>query len=208
MSMDLDVLRPPSDLESERAVLGSCLIDPEAHAYLTDKLQPGDWYRERHRVIWEAMGSLALRQEGIDIVTLHAELERTGKSAEVGGAAYLAELSSCTPTALHREHYAKIVTRCALNRRLVSVGGAIANIGLENPTDQDATLGQVEQLVLDLRRRRPTSKLLTPQQRANAAVDRLVALAPMAGNAWTARRAAARPGSSSSWPAGRQWASR
>lgn len=168
---------PPHDIEAEQAVLGSCLRDRDAYPLLADKLQPGDWYRERHRVIWGAMSALAGRQEPIDILMLHAELERAGKAVEVGGAAYLAELSEVTPTALYGEHYAKVVARCAVNRRLVSIGGAIANLGMDNPPDTDATLGQVEQMVLDLRRHRPTAKLLTPHQRAHAAMDRVVALA-------------------------------
>ncbi len=48
----------PHNMEEESGVLGSILIDPEALALVVDFLQPEDFYRNAHRVIFSAMLSL------------------------------------------------------------------------------------------------------------------------------------------------------
>lgn len=169
---DLGTL-PPHDLEAESAVLGACLLDAETYGLLASKLQPQDYYRESHRIIWAAMGVLAARRERIDILTLRAELEHQGKLDGIGGTAYLAGLSEGVYTSLHAEHYANIVGRCATNRRLITAGGKIAALGHDNEPDTESVLAQAEQAILEVRRRQPTSRLLTPYQRADNAMQRL-----------------------------------
>lgn len=144
----------PSNVEAERAVLGSLLIDSEAIAEVASFLKADDFYRDRHRAIFAARFDLYERREPGDLVTLVDELRRRGQLDAVGGVSYLTELVDDVPTATHVEHYARIVERCALMRRLIAAAGQIAAIGYENPADVDDALDRAEQLLFQVSQRR------------------------------------------------------
>ncbi|MBW1723718.1 MAG: hypothetical protein JRJ78_16930, partial [Deltaproteobacteria bacterium] len=47
----------PSCVDSERYVLGACILDAGARARATKSLAPGDFYSRKHALIWEALQS-------------------------------------------------------------------------------------------------------------------------------------------------------
>ena len=101
---------PPQNLEAERAVLGSCLIERQAVSLAVEVLPDPSWfYRSAHREIFAATMELHRRNEPVDLITLGDELERQGKMEDVGGSSFLMELFESTPTAANVEYHAKIV---------------------------------------------------------------------------------------------------
>jgi replicative DNA helicase len=151
----------PANVEAERAVLGALLIDSEAIGQIASFLKPEDFYRERHQVIYAARTDLYERREPGDFVTLVNELRRRGQLEAVGGASYLTELVNDVPTAVHVEHYARIVEHCAIMRRLIGAAGRIAAVGYENPPDIDDALDRAEQYVFEVSQRRVTQDFTT-----------------------------------------------
>ena len=113
--MSIDKLAPQA-VEAEQSVLGSILIDSEAILKVGDFLHPADFYRQQHADIYEAMLALHGQREPIDLVTLGDELARRERLEQVGGPAYLATLMDAVPTAVHVEHYGRIVERKAVLR--------------------------------------------------------------------------------------------
>jgi len=113
---------PPQSLEAEQAVLGAMLLERSAIDAAVGLLVPDDFYRDAHKLIFRAAGSLAGRNEPVDLTTLAAELETRGHLEQVGGRPYLAALLDAVPTAAHVEYYAKIVADKAVLRRLIGVG--------------------------------------------------------------------------------------
>ncbi len=79
----------PQNVEAEAGVLGSLLIDPDAMAQIADFLRPEDFYREAHRVIYQAISDLYETSTPADLITLTDELQRRGALDEVGGASYV-----------------------------------------------------------------------------------------------------------------------
>src|SRR5205085_6625349 len=73
-----------------------------------------------HRAIFEAIRHLTDKSEGIDPLTVCAELEKLGKLEVAGGKAYVYQLASGVPTAGNARHYARIVKEEALMRRLLT----------------------------------------------------------------------------------------
>lgn len=118
----------PHSLDAEMGVLGSIIIDPEAYDLVNDILRADDFYRDAHRVIYE--GIVSLRAAGVpaDYTTLCDDLEVHGKIDEVGGADYITSLINRVPTSGNAEHYAGIVARTALARRLITYAGQVANL--------------------------------------------------------------------------------
>lgn len=127
----------PADMNAERAVLGACLIDPSAAERLPTLLAPGDFYRERHQWIAEALNTLVRIGIGVDFITLSDELERAGRLDGIGGSVYLVELMNATPTSLYMSHYAGIVARTAANRNHIAYAQALAQLAYQDlPEDQ------------------------------------------------------------------------
>lgn len=140
----------PANIEAERAVLGALMIDPDAIVKVANFLRAKDFYRERHGWIYEAMSSLNERHEPLDFVTLTDELERCGQLEEVGGPAYLTDLIGSTPTAIYVDHYARIVERTAVLRRLISAAGKIAELAYDESQDMDEVVDRAEQIIFGI----------------------------------------------------------
>lgn len=107
--------------DAEKAVCGAILVDPDLLIKLSGTLQPEDFSIERTRWVYEAMSALYEQQQPIDWVTVSEMLQREKHLAEVGGAAFLTELTLNTPTALHAERYADVLIRLSTLRKLVQV---------------------------------------------------------------------------------------
>ena len=110
---------PPQNVEAEQAVLGAMLLDHNAVIVAMEKLQPDDFYREVHRVIFEAMQHLHRQNKEIDIVTLNEELHRMKKVDAAGGTEYILSLPTLVATAANIEYHANIVADKALSRKLI-----------------------------------------------------------------------------------------
>ena len=148
MSYDVSPIKSiPANIEAEQAVLGSLLIDPDAIIKIANFLRPEDFFRERHSWIFDAMLTLNERREPLDFVTLVDELERREQLEDVGGPAYITELSGNTPTSIYVDHYARIVERTALLRRLIAAAGKIAELAYDESQDVDAVVDSAEQLI-------------------------------------------------------------
>ena len=91
------------------------------------RLRPGDFYRERHRLIFQAMLSLKEKSvpEPVDVLTVCEELERQGVLEEAGGTAYVHSLPGLVPSAPNAPHYARIVKAHALRRELIDAAREI-----------------------------------------------------------------------------------
>lgn len=137
----------PANVEAERAVLGSLMIDPDAIIKIANFLRPEDFFRERHALLYEAMYTLNERREPLDFVTLVDELERRSQLTDVGGPAYLTDLVAGTPTALYVDHYARIVERTAVLRRLIAAAGKIAELAYDESLEVDDVVDRAEQIV-------------------------------------------------------------
>lgn len=126
--------------DAEDAVIGAVLIDQSVLFGIT--LDPEDFYIHRNRFVWEAVRNLDLKGQAIDFITVTDELERIGKLAEVGGAAYLAELINATVTTMHAEEYAGIVKDRSKRRQWLRLAQEIAKAAGDLDVDLDAKAGQ------------------------------------------------------------------
>ncbi len=141
----------PHNTEAEEALIGSLLIDGECVARIAPVLQPGDFYRERNQLCYDAALSLSNRNQAVDQLTLAGELARTEKLEIAGGMAYLSHLVASTPTSVHAEDYAEIVSRTATMRKLIAAGARIAELGYGDTDDLENTLRQAEDAVYGVR---------------------------------------------------------
>ena len=141
----------PHDTEAEESVLGSILIDGECLTRLVPLLKQGDFYRERNQLCFDAALSLFQRDQAVDQITLAGELSRVEKLDLVGGMAYLSHLVAITPTSVHAEDYAQVISRTSSMRRLIDAGNRIVNLGYADTEDIEATMRQAEDALFTVR---------------------------------------------------------
>ncbi len=115
-----------ADLLTERALLASCLVDPEALPLAQAEVKPEDFYDQRHVWIFEAMVTLGSRGQPVDAVSVYTDLGRQKHSDQVG-LAYLLELTDAVGATLAVEHHAKRIARLSAVRRILRASQQIQN---------------------------------------------------------------------------------
>ena len=150
---------PPHSNEAEQAVLGGILLNNEYWDEVTDNVISDDFYTFAHRLIFEEMGALIAQQKPVDLITLEQALKNKDALEQVGGFAYLAELSNNTPSAANIVAYANIVREKAIMRELISVGNKIAHDSY-SPKGQDVKqlLDEAERQVFEIAEKRTSNK--------------------------------------------------
>lgn len=136
---------PPNNLEAEQSVLGSLMLDKDAIIKVADFLNIGDFYKDTHNIIYQSMLSLYESKEPIDVLSLSNKLEENKELEIAGGSSYLASLVNSVPSAANVVHYAKVVQKKAILRRLINVSNEITEIGYQESEDVEKTLDQAEQ---------------------------------------------------------------
>ena len=147
---------PPQNIEAEQAVLGAMLISKEAIAESAQILNPQDFYREAHRIVFEAMLDLSNRNQAVDNLTVIEQLNKTNQLEKVGGIAFVTALANTVPTAANVVFYAKIVKEKALMRHLINTATAIAAMGYEGADDADSIMDKAEKMILEIASNRKT----------------------------------------------------
>ena len=163
----------PQALEAEQSVLGSILIDADAILRVADFLHPADFYKAAHGSIFEAMLALHGQREPIDLVTLAEDLDRRDRLDAVGGPGYLATLMNAVPTAVHAEHYGRIVERKSVLRNLIAAAGRIAAVGYEESNDAETAIDRAESILFEISQRRTAQGFESLGTLLGQAYDRL-----------------------------------
>ncbi|WP_079907804.1 replicative DNA helicase [Carboxydocella sp. JDF658] len=164
---------PPHNLDAEQSVLGSMLLDQEAVFKAMEIIRAEDFYRDAHRLIFEAICDLADRSEPVDIITVAEELRQRGQLDKVGGAAYIATLSGIVPTAANVEYYARIIREKSLLRALISAATRIAQLGYEGEAEAEEILMQAEKMIYDLSQRKASRTFATMHEILMETFDRI-----------------------------------
>ena len=141
---------PPQNVEAERSLIGSLLIDPDAIMKIGGQVGPDDFYREQHRAIYEAVAGLAARNEKADYVTVCDELTRLGHLDTAGGETYIAEIVNAVPTAFHVDHYAAIVRRASILRRIIQGASQMVTAAYRPEAEPNQVLDAAEQLIFSI----------------------------------------------------------
>ena len=140
----MDLFVPPQDLDAELATLGAVLLDNKAFTRIANLITRDDYYRNAHRLIFDAMTILHRKQEAIDLITLSASLKEAGTYDAVGGPAFIACLPDGIPTAANVVHYAKIVKEKSTARMVLKYAR-----GLQEQVEEGIEL---KEIISDMRR--------------------------------------------------------
>lgn len=162
-----DYKLPPSNYEAEQAVLGSILIDAQSDNVqrVFPFLTPEMFYTRQHGVIYDVCRKLNSSGRNIDVVTVDEALTSDGKSEQVGGFAYLAELSRNTPSSANILSYAKSVKDKSTERMAITQANRMLEIMYSSSgmtTDQKLEAVQSLSMQIDERARSGSHRGLVP----------------------------------------------
>lgn len=130
--------RPPHSLEAEQSIIGGLLLDNQVWDAVSTKLCETDFYRTEHRVLFQAIVSLASKSQPFDVVTLLDQLKSHQTLDEAGGEAYLFEVANNTPSVANVSAYADIVREKSVQRQLIAVSTEIADAAY-NPSGREVS---------------------------------------------------------------------
>ena len=154
----------PSNLDAERFVLGSILLNDTLYIQAAGELRPDDFSLEKHRRIFSRMGELHERGERIDRVTVANELMRLNELESCDGLSYLVSLDDGLPQILNLDAYIRIVKDKAVLRRIIFASQHLMNRCLIGEEEPDEILSGAEETLLKLGESRVKSGLLSPRQ--------------------------------------------
>ena len=141
---------PPQNVEAEQAVLGAMMLEHNAVVAAMEKLRPGDFYREVHRTIFEAMEHLHHDNKEVDVITLPEELRRMKKLDDVGGLEYILSLPNLVATAANIEYHANIVAEKALARNIIMTCTELTSEAYDGEKEPEDLLDDAERRILQI----------------------------------------------------------
>jgi replicative DNA helicase len=140
----------PSSPDTERAILGSILLDNSLIAQAVELLKPENFYVPSHRRIFMAMIALFERGSEIDHVLIGEELRRDNSLESAGGMLFLSNLPFGLPRVTSLVQYAKVVRGKSLLRQLVKVANKITAEALEEEDEPQNILDHAEHAIFAL----------------------------------------------------------
>ncbi len=164
---------PPQNIEAEKSLLGSLLLDKEAVNRVADFLQAGDFYGRNHQMIYEAIVKLYEKREPIDLLSLTNILKEAEQLDTIGGVGYLTSLMNSVPTSAHVVNYGKIVQRKKILRDLIDSAHNIIGLGYQEEEDVDDLLDQAEQKIFSVSQRAIQQNFMGLDKSLTDAFDRL-----------------------------------
>ena len=141
---------PPQAPELEEAVLGAIMIEKDAYSLISEILRAECFYKVAHQKIFEAITSLAVHQEPIDMHTVTEQLRKIGTIDEVGGPYYITLLTAKVSSAAHLEYHAQIVVQKYLARELIRISSEIQTRAFDDKTDVNDLMEEAEGMLFEV----------------------------------------------------------
>lgn len=149
---------PPHSMEAEKSVLGASLLSKDALLDVVEVVRAEDFYDANHKEIFSAMLDLNRRNVPVDALTVAEELKKRNSLNMVGGRAYIASLSSGTPTTSNAMEYGRIVAENAALRRLINTADDIVTKGYEGSMDAGQMIDYAERGIFEISQARQKGK--------------------------------------------------
>ncbi|MGK3985702.1 replicative DNA helicase [Sorangium sp. So ce136] len=168
---------PPHDLDAEAAVLSAILLHRDALDRVLEILKAEHFYSEANSRIYEGAQELAAAGTPIDIVSVASWLRDRERLAQVGGAAYLAQLADATPAVAHVAAHARVVYEKWRVRQLIATCQRVAAEGYGDVGVVQEFIDGAEQAVYQLARTPQGTSTQPIAQVLKAAFEQITAAA-------------------------------
>ena len=147
----------PSSKTAEKAVLGSCIINP----VLIDRVEgwiqePNAFYYKDHEIVWTIILGMWKRRETIDTVTIVARIKEIHKTM-ITPAYYVTGMIDSVPSTANAEAYAKIVWEKYIQREVIKGARQLETMSYDD-------FGKVEEVLMKHKSRIIELEMMQPSQ--------------------------------------------
>jgi len=157
---------PPYNEEAEMATLGALLLN-----FSVDSLEEvqrfvraEDFFKGAHRLIFKAITTLKDRGEGVDLLTLVAELRASGNVEKIGGLGYVASLTERVPSTANVTYYARLVQDASVRRSLLNIAHQLISDVHNESLETRLIIEEVEKSIFDLNDNQSSGELKSAQE--------------------------------------------
>ncbi|MGL4742210.1 MAG: replicative DNA helicase [Sarcina sp.] len=140
----------PQSIESEQAILGSMIIDKTAIAKCAEALEPEDFYRDSHKVVFKAIREMFQKDEAVDELTLIEKLKASDSLEKAGGITYISEMAASILSTENVGDYINIVADKATLRRLIKASTDIIATCYNEQSDVSKVVDSAEKKIFDI----------------------------------------------------------
>jgi replicative DNA helicase len=116
---------PPQAIEVEEAVLGALMLEKSTYILIADILKTESFYKEEHQKIFKVIQDLVTDEKPVDLLMVTQELKNRQELDEVGGPAYITQLTSRVASAAHIDFHARIIAQKYIQRELIRISSEI-----------------------------------------------------------------------------------
>lgn len=142
---------PPHAAEIEMAVLGAIMLERDALDLILEIIPaPEVFYAPANQAVFRAIQALHSAGGSVDIMTVIAQLTKSGEIDLVGGAYYITSLTMNVVTAAHVEAHARILLEHYLGRELIRQGGEMVRNGYDQTLDVFDSLDGSQEALMQL----------------------------------------------------------
>ncbi|MFH1922431.1 MAG: replicative DNA helicase, partial [Planctomycetota bacterium] len=153
----------PQNLDAEKGVLGSVLLNPNMCDDVALILRPEDFYADAHQKLFDHVLSMHGAGGRVDTTLLAERLKQAGDLEAVGGTAYLAEVLQSVPVASHASYYAQIVREKATLRDLIHASTEILRDAYDPTIEPREMLNGAEEKIFAVHDKRSTDRVASMQ---------------------------------------------
>ncbi len=163
----------PFSNEAEQSVLGAMYLDKDCIPDVLDRVRSTDFYIDRHKELFEAIGELFNLGRPVDLVTLEEHLTLRGTLEKIGGIQFIVDVANTVPSTESVLFYADIVKDKAVQRSLIRLADKISNACYRGDEETDDILAHAQQGIIEITQGRTTKGLVHVGTYLKAGVDAL-----------------------------------
>lgn len=141
---------PPQNIEAEQGILGGILRDSKYLPFIMKELDPEDFYREAHLVIYKSIIELKNIKLEIDIITLTDQLEKNQDLEKSGGSEYLFSLMENAPPSAAWEYHCNIIKEKSQRRKIINLGISCSEQAFSPIYQVDEILSDTKNAIMDI----------------------------------------------------------
>ncbi len=167
----------PHSIDSEKAVIGSMIMDADAIVAASEMLTGDDFYQRQFGILFETMVELYNEGKPVDVLTLQERLKMKDVPEEFASIEYISELVDSVPILTNIRQYAQTVADDAMLRRLIRVNEEIANACYQHKESVEEIMNTTEKRIFDVIQKKRTDEYVPIQDVVLSVIDKIEAAA-------------------------------
>lgn len=151
----------PSNIDAEKYILGSMLVDPGIATEFSSSLEENDFYYDSNKKIYRAIKTITGDRKELSVIALTEELKRSGEFDAVGGNDYIFDLINEVPVISEIDDYVSVLKDKSVQRSLLNAVKLIYDMILSGKMSLNSLLDKAEESIMNIIKKRSSSRFIS-----------------------------------------------